>query len=200
MFDANNYGITWDTNLSHWWTTDDTDNVNPALFDRFEGGGVDNSYNNYDTLGDPDRCRSIVYLDSFLWAVGNDEKCYKIDPADGTTDSTFNILGNTDVGIGTDGTNLFICETDSTRILEYTTAGSLQNNDQMPTGRVLSDMTFDGTDWWATVGTVVIRMAADGVFTELEEIAGPGFTIQGCHWKDGFLYVMGPDGLWRRPV
>ncbi len=200
VFTADNYGLGWDG--SEWWTTDDTDNEATALFERDTGGTVLNSYANYDLSGDPDRCRSITFLSTFLWAVGNDELVYKINPSTGATDSTWTTgaSGLSVAGIGTDGTNLFVIERDDSEIREFNEAGTLQTTDSFPAGRDLRDICWTGSEWWATLANSSDLVRMDTSFTELSSIGGPSTTNNGCHFLDGYLYVMTPNGLYRRTV
>ena len=196
---VDNYGVAWDG--SSWWTTDNGDNVTPALFERSPDGTALNSYANYDTNGNPDRCRGIVYANGKLWAVGNDELVYEIDPADGTTDGTFSTGGSgTEVhGIAFDGTSLFITEQEDDEIREFNFAGTLQSTSSFPAGRELRDLTWNGSGWWATTTTEEIILM-DSAFAEVTSIIGPTTDNEGCHFKDGLLYVMTPTGLYRKAL
>src|SRR5690606_21432532 len=125
------------------------------------------------------RNRAIVFAsDGFIYGVGNDHRqVAKIDPSDGTRTvafapvSTHNNSGH--VGIGYNGSNLFVVESEIyNRVEEYTVAGSHQGNHSFPAGRRLVDITWDGANWWATTFSgEIIRM--DSSFNERLSIPGP---------------------------
>ena len=120
---------------SNWWTTDHTDDANPALFKLDLAGTVVASYAGYDAW-DPSRCRGIVYNpdDGFLYGTGNEEKIHKINPATGAQVSEF-VADDAGVGLfgmAYDGTNLFVTETDDDVIMEYTVPGVYVGQTAMP--------------------------------------------------------------------
>ena len=204
IFEADNYGVTWDD--SSWWTTDNTDDVDPALFERDLDGTVLNSYTGYDGL-EITRNRGLVFAVGFLWGVGHEETVSKVDPADGIEDSEFVTEGNSPgdgqdsrTGIGYDGTNLFVVErVTHSRVEEYNTAGVHQGNHAFPANYSLVDVTWDGVHWWATTTTTeIIRL--DASFVMEKGILGPPGENRGCHYRDGYLYVMTPTGLYRKAV
>ena len=201
VFEVDNYGVVW--NGTHWWTGDDTDNVNPAMFQRDESGTVINSYAGWDTDATT-RNRSICYDGTeFLYGVGGEEDVFQIDPSDGTTAKQFDILdGNTHIGVEFKGGNLWITEQDDEVIYEYSVAGAKLSTTAFPTGRTLWNIAWDGSYWWGIAGSDgLLRM--DSSFSELEAVAGPlGIPISDgdLHHRNGFLYHMSTAGLWRRAI
>jgi len=197
VFEANNYGVTWDG--TNWWTTDHADDVDPALFKRAADGAIVASYAGFDVSTIVKRNRGIVFAASFLWGVANEENVYKVDPADGTTVSTFAVTPTTGThtGIGYNGTNLFVVEFSVPNIQEYNLTGTLQATHSHPSGRVLVDLTWDGENWLATTTTAEV-VSMDTSFGVTGSFPGPTATNRGCHYRDGFLYVMTSSGLYRR--
>lgn len=200
VFPFNGYGVTWDG--SNWWTTDDTPGVDPALFKLAEDGSVVASYSGFDT-STALRNRSIVYAASFLWAVGGeDSTLFKLDPSDGSTVTTFATggVGLSDVGVGYDGTNLFHAEVNEREIREINTSGVLQAVHSYPAGRSVRDLTWTGSEWWATDLDSTSVFSMNSSFVEQQSMPGPAVKNDGCHYRDGYLYVMTGSGLYRRTV
>lgn len=208
VFEAVNFGVTWDG--SAWWTTDHLDDADPALFERDANGTALNSYSGFDTES-PARNRAIVWDGStWLYGVGNQTAVFRIDPSDGSSSNLFTVDGDGHTGIGWNGTNLFVVEHEATaEIFEHTVAGSKQNTFSHPTGHTVLDITWDGTQWWATtLDGLVISM--DTSFNETLSMAGPGTDdyasgsvaagVGGCHFRDGYLYVMTSAGLYRKAI
>ena len=194
------WGVVWDPNREVWWTSDFTNSIDPAFFERSTDGTTINSYTGWDSTSS----RGMAYLDNFLWCTGFQERVYKVDPSDGSVDSWFSSggVGLTVGGITSDGATLFFIEQDTDEIREVNTAGTLLNTDTFPTGHELVGIASDGANFWATTLTDTIIKMAGGTFTLLAEIEGPAqiATKNGCHYKDGYLYVMGEEGLYRRSV
>jgi hypothetical protein len=204
VFTADNWGVTWDG--TNWWTTDFTDGANPALFKRSADGTILNSYPGYDN-GSPSRNRGIIYADSFLWGVGWEHKVHKVDPSDGSVVSTFSTAGGDSTageavsGITWDGTHLVFTEPSDGEIRRFTTSGTFVSETAFPSGRSLRGIAWDGSGFWSAVGspsTEIIRMNTS--FAEVSAIDGPTANNLGCHYRDGFLYVMTSTGLYRRAV
>lgn len=191
--------------LDGWWTTDDADDVDPALFERSADGTILNSYSGYDDAGVVKRNRGIVYADGFLWGIGNEEAIHKIDPADGSEVSKFaTVTTNESDGRGDityNGTNLVLTErANHSRFEVYSLAGSHIENVPFPAGRDLLGITWDGANYWVgvTQASPIIRM--DASFNETLSIQGPTSDNRGLHFRDGYLYVMTADGLYRMAV